>query len=47
VAALVDTTVLVYRYDSRFLDKQRQALELLPPVSPAMRFGCPIKRCWS
>jgi predicted nucleic acid-binding protein len=29
VAALVDTNVLVYRFDSRFPQKQRQATELL------------------
>jgi predicted nucleic acid-binding protein len=29
VAALVDTNVLVYRYDARFPDKQRIATELL------------------
>jgi len=29
VAALVDTNVLVYRYDSRFPEKQRAAFELL------------------
>lgn len=29
MAALVDTNVLVYRYDARFPDKQRKATELL------------------
>jgi predicted nucleic acid-binding protein len=29
VAALVDTNVLVYRYDARFPEKQRRATELL------------------
>jgi hypothetical protein len=29
VAALIDTNVLVYRYDPRYPDKERQASELL------------------
>lgn len=29
MAALIDTNILVYRYDARFPDKQRRAVELL------------------
>jgi hypothetical protein len=51
VAALVDTNVLVYRFDARFPDKQAAAERLLRAASPTTpsslrrRHGAKWRKC--
>ena len=43
MTALVDTNVLVYRFDPRFPDKQRIATALLAMALSTTRYGLRIK----